>query len=196
MGAHWCQLLLIDVDWFWLILINQMDNLSCEEISPHDKKFSTGTACDACDKYQVWKMLLPNRGTLFFYFYCLPEPVERLTIFIPPKFVKCQNHPSQYTIRQAHLYLFGKLSLFVGATYLPQPLCADCLLSICRVFQREKDRRVQISIWPSTWREWNLFLFVYKSRQKNGKGWLLRTMCAVIICPTCHHQEAPSKTPK
>ena len=28
----------------------------------------------------------------------------------------------------------------------------------------------------------NLFLFVYKSRQKNGKGWLLRTMCAVIIC--------------
>ena len=73
---------------------------------------------------------------VFFYFYCLPEL----------KFVKCQNHPSQYTIRQAHLYLFGKLSLFVGATYLPQPLCADCLLSICRVFQREKDRRVQISI--------------------------------------------------
>ena len=29
------------------------DNLSCEEISPHDKKISTGTACDACDKYQV-----------------------------------------------------------------------------------------------------------------------------------------------
>ena len=55
--------------------------------------------------------------------------------------------------------------------------------------EREKDRRVQISIWPSTWRERNLFLFVYKSRQKNGKGWLLRTMCAVI---TCHHQPPAS----
>lgn len=55
--------------------------------------------------------------------------------------------------------------------------------------EREKDRRVQISIWPSTWRERNLFLFVYKSRQKNGKGWLLRTMCAVIIC---HHRPPAS----
>ena len=44
---------------------------------------------------------------VFFYFYCLPEPVERLTIFIPLKLVKCQNHPSQYTIRQAHLYILA-----------------------------------------------------------------------------------------
>ena len=40
------------------------DNMSCGKLlhmkkcdvknSPHDKKFSTGTACGACDKYQVW----------------------------------------------------------------------------------------------------------------------------------------------
>ena len=29
------------------------DNVSCREISPHDRFFSTATACGACDKYQV-----------------------------------------------------------------------------------------------------------------------------------------------
>ena len=29
------------------------DNLSYGKISPHDRFFSTSTACDACDKYQV-----------------------------------------------------------------------------------------------------------------------------------------------
>ena len=94
--------------------------------------------------------------------------------------------------RGKKLYLFGKLS-FCRSTHLPQLLCVGCLLSICRVFE-QKDIRVQISIW----RERNLFLFVYKSRQKNREGWLLWTKYAVIIClfariPEWHH---PSGTLK
>ena len=33
--------------------ISPPDKLSCGQISPHDKKFSTGTACGARDKYEV-----------------------------------------------------------------------------------------------------------------------------------------------
>ena len=34
--------------------ISPPDNLSCEQISPHDRFFSTGTARGARDKYEVW----------------------------------------------------------------------------------------------------------------------------------------------
>ena len=41
--------------------ISPHDNLLREEISPHDKKISTGTACGACDKYQVCILVIANK---------------------------------------------------------------------------------------------------------------------------------------
>ena len=110
-----------------------------------------------------------------FDFLLLPVPIIEVKIFI----------------------FLASCLFFCRSTHLPQLLCVGCLLSICRVFE-QKDIRVQISIWPSERRERNLFLFVYKSRQKNREGWLLWTKYAVIIClfariPECHH---PSGTLK
>ena len=41
------------------------DNLSHGNNSPHDRFFSTSTACGACEKYQVWKYYWSTNYCLF-----------------------------------------------------------------------------------------------------------------------------------